>query len=208
MCENNQATLVKCSSCITRFSITDTHRVSSSKARFHPRTASFHIIKPEKGETKWPKPTAVTYITYDNVVLNHHCSATQTAQDEIRRGAESVRPTSSLGAVVPRGVEQMRMSHQLLQGRQLLWEVAQARPVELQPAQTAHRLHMLREVATLRRGKRLKRGRWKISYVVLSAKLLISVFKTCEETSLSVGTCKSANAQMFCHLWSGRHLRF
>lgn len=41
------------------------------------------------------------------------------------------------------------MAHQLLQRCQLLWEVAQPRPVELQPSQTAHTLDMLWEVAAL-----------------------------------------------------------
>lgn len=39
--------------------------------------------------------------------------------------------------------------HQLLQRCQLLWEVAQASPVELQPSQAAHTLDMLGEVAAL-----------------------------------------------------------
>lgn len=41
------------------------------------------------------------------------------------------------------------VAHQLLQRCQLLWEVAQSRPVELQPSQAAHTLDMLREVAAL-----------------------------------------------------------
>lgn len=45
--------------------------------------------------------------------------------------------------------KQAWMSHQLLQRGQLLWEVAQSCPVELQPSQAAHRLDMLREISTL-----------------------------------------------------------
>lgn len=41
------------------------------------------------------------------------------------------------------------LSHQLLQRGQLLREVAQPRPVELQPSQAAHTLDMLWKVATL-----------------------------------------------------------
>lgn len=40
-------------------------------------------------------------------------------------------------------------SHQLLEGGELLGQVAEPRAVQLQPAQAAHRLHVLREVATL-----------------------------------------------------------
>lgn len=43
----------------------------------------------------------------------------------------------------------LEKAHQLLQGGQLFWEVAQPCPVELQPSQTAHTLDMLWEVAAL-----------------------------------------------------------
>lgn len=41
------------------------------------------------------------------------------------------------------------LAHQLLQGSELLGQVAEACVVQLQPAQAGHRLHMLWEVATL-----------------------------------------------------------
>lgn len=46
---------------------------------------------------------------------------------------------------------QQSKSHQLLQRGQLLWEVAQSCPVELQPSQTAHTLDMFWEVPPLYR---------------------------------------------------------
>jgi len=45
-----------------------------------------------------------------------------------------------------------RAAHQLLEGSELLGQVAEPRPVQLQPAQAGHRLHVLREVAALRGG--------------------------------------------------------
>lgn len=95
---------------------------------------------------KSPKSATVTYITYDNVVLNHLSFVIQT-QDKIRRVLNQNADTLQ----IKRDVKQMRISHQLLQGCQFLWEVTQARSVQLQPSQTAHGFNMLWEVPTLQR---------------------------------------------------------
>lgn len=119
--------------------------------------ASFLTIKPGnlvKGEIKSPKSATVTYITYDNFVLNHLCFVIQT-QDKIRRVLNQNANTLQ----IKRDVRQMRMSHQLLQGCQFLWEVTQARSVQLQPSQTAHGLDMLWEVPTLQRREVAKEHR-------------------------------------------------
>lgn len=115
--------------------------------------ASVLVIKPGKGEIKSPKSAAVTYITYDNVVLNHLCFVIQT-QDKIRRVLNLNTDTLQ----IKRDVKQMQMSYQLLQGCQFLWEVTQARSVQLQPSQTAHGLNMLWEVPTLQREERLRKN--------------------------------------------------
>lgn len=126
------------------------------KALIHPwtaDTASFLIIKPEKGEIKSPKSATVTYLTYDNNVQNDLCFVIQT-QDKIRRVLNHNADTLEM----ERDVKQMRLSHQLLQGCQFLWEVTQARSVQLQPSQTAHGLNMLGEVPTLHRENRLRKN--------------------------------------------------
>lgn len=159
LCVNNQATLVKCTSCIICCQLWLHIRFHNWRLWFiHGpliqwlNQASFCIIKPEKGEIKLPKSATVTYIIYD-VVLNPLCFVIQ-IQDKIRRVLNQNADTLQ----IKRDVKQMRMSYQLLQGCQFLWEVTQARSVQLQPSQTAHGLNMLWEVPTLQKEKRLRKN--------------------------------------------------